>query len=93
MDALEPKGPLVGVRVVEFAGLAPVTVAGMVLSDLGADVVRIDRLHHAADTDAKPASATNVGIDARPAEGGISAWCFRRDLGAATIQSARGSAS
>lgn len=52
MDALETTGPLAGVRVVEFAGLAPVTVAGMVLSDLGADVVRVDRLHHAADTDA-----------------------------------------
>ncbi|NMN94308.1 CoA transferase [Nocardiaceae bacterium YC2-7] len=36
-------GPLSGVRVVEMAGLAPVPFGGMILADLGADVVRIDR--------------------------------------------------
>jgi alpha-methylacyl-CoA racemase len=36
-------GPLSGVRVVEFAGLGPTPFCGMLLSDLGADVVRIDR--------------------------------------------------
>ncbi|KAI8619536.1 CoA-transferase family III domain-containing protein [Chytriomyces sp. MP71] len=36
--------PLNGVRVIEFAGLAPVPFAGMILSDFGAEVVRIDRL-------------------------------------------------
>ncbi|MDR5699109.1 CaiB/BaiF CoA transferase family protein [Agromyces aerolatus] len=36
-------GPLSGVRVVEFAGLAPSPYSAMILSDLGADVVRIDR--------------------------------------------------
>jgi alpha-methylacyl-CoA racemase len=36
-------GPLRGVRVLEFAGLGPVPHAGMVLADLGADVLRIDR--------------------------------------------------
>ncbi|MGH8927668.1 MAG: CaiB/BaiF CoA transferase family protein, partial [Acidimicrobiia bacterium] len=37
-------GPLEGVRVVELAGIGPVPFAGMVLADLGAEVVRIDRL-------------------------------------------------
>jgi alpha-methylacyl-CoA racemase len=37
-------GPLKGVRVVELAGLGPVPFAGMVLADLGADVIRVDRL-------------------------------------------------
>lgn len=37
-------GPLDGVRVVELAGLGPAPFAGMVLADLGADVVRVDRL-------------------------------------------------
>ncbi|MEM7711783.1 MAG: CaiB/BaiF CoA-transferase family protein, partial [Pseudomonadota bacterium] len=37
------QGPLVGVRVVEFTGLGPGPFAAMMLSDLGADVVRIDR--------------------------------------------------
>ncbi|HLY81284.1 MAG TPA: CaiB/BaiF CoA-transferase family protein, partial [Caulobacteraceae bacterium] len=36
-------GPLKGVRVVELAGLGPGPFCGMLLSDLGADVVRIDR--------------------------------------------------
>jgi alpha-methylacyl-CoA racemase len=36
-------GPLAGVRVIEFAGLGPAPFCGMLFSDLGADVVRIDR--------------------------------------------------
>src|SRR3954469_12930595 len=36
-------GPLEGVRVVEFAGLGPGPFCGMLLADLGADVVRVDR--------------------------------------------------
>ncbi len=35
--------PLTGVRIVEFDGLGPVTFAGMVLADLGADVIRLTR--------------------------------------------------
>jgi len=37
------QGPLSGLKVLEFAGLGPAPVCGMLLSDLGADVVRIDR--------------------------------------------------
>ena len=37
-------GPLTGMSLVEFAGIGPVPFAGMVLSDLGADVIRIDRI-------------------------------------------------
>jgi alpha-methylacyl-CoA racemase len=36
-------GPLSGLRVVEFAGLGPAPFAAMLLADLGADVVRVDR--------------------------------------------------
>jgi len=36
-------GPLRGIRVLEFAGLGPVPYAAMLLSDMGADVLRIDR--------------------------------------------------
>jgi alpha-methylacyl-CoA racemase len=36
-------GPLKGLKVVEFAGIGPAPMCGMLLSDLGADVVRIDR--------------------------------------------------
>jgi alpha-methylacyl-CoA racemase len=37
------RGPLHGIRVVEFAGVGPGPHAAMVLADLGADVVRIQR--------------------------------------------------
>ncbi len=36
-------GPLAGLRVVEFAGIGPGPHVGLQLSDLGADVVRIER--------------------------------------------------
>lgn len=37
------EGPLAGVRVVEMAGIGPGPHAAMVLADLGADVVRVER--------------------------------------------------
>src|SRR3954464_388787 len=37
------KGPLSDLKIVEFAGIGPGPFCGMLLSDLGADVVRIDR--------------------------------------------------
>jgi alpha-methylacyl-CoA racemase len=37
-------GALAGVRVVEFAGLGPAPFAGMMLADMGAEVVVIDRI-------------------------------------------------
>ena len=35
--------PLSGLRILEFDGLGPVTFAGMVLADLGAEVLRLTR--------------------------------------------------
>ncbi len=46
-------GPLQGVRVVEFAALGPGPFAAMLLADMGAEVLRIDR----ASAAAKPGSA------------------------------------
>ena len=37
------QGPLRGVKVVEFVGLGPAPFCAMLLSDLGADVVRVER--------------------------------------------------
>ena len=37
------KGPLTGLKVMEFAGIGPGPHVGMLLADLGAEVVRIDR--------------------------------------------------
>ncbi|HXW19541.1 MAG TPA: CoA transferase, partial [Roseiarcus sp.] len=36
-------GPLAGVRIVEFGGIGPGPFAGMLLADMGADVVVVDR--------------------------------------------------
>jgi alpha-methylacyl-CoA racemase len=37
------RGPLVGIRVIELAGIGPAPFCAMMLADLGADVLRIDR--------------------------------------------------
>ncbi len=47
-------GPLAGVRVLELAAIGPAPFAGALLADLGADVVRVDRLPQAG---ARPEAA------------------------------------
>lgn len=42
-DLVGPAGPLRGLRVVELVGLGPAPYAAMLLSDLGAEVIRVDR--------------------------------------------------
>jgi alpha-methylacyl-CoA racemase len=49
-------GPLLGVRVVELAGIGPAQHGAMLLADLGADVVRVDRLDGDASPPADPAA-------------------------------------
>ena len=36
-------GPVSGIKLVEFAGIGPGPFCGMILADLGAEVIRIDR--------------------------------------------------
>ena len=45
-------GPLLGIKVIEFAGLGPAPFCTMMLADMGAEVVRIDR--KAADPGGPP---------------------------------------
>ena len=45
-------GPLAGIRIVEFAGIGPGPMAAMLFADLGAEVVRVDRI-----------TASDLGID------------------------------
>ena len=42
-NATVARGPLAGLRIVEFAGLGPAPFACMLLADMGADVVLVDR--------------------------------------------------
>ncbi len=50
-------GPLKGVKVVELVGLGPGPFCGMLLADLGATVIRVDRVEAAAT--APPTPSTN----------------------------------
>ena len=47
-------GPLQGVRVVELAGIGPGPFAAMMLADMGADVIRVDRRADVHDHPAGP---------------------------------------
>ncbi len=69
-------GPLTGLKVLEMAGIGPGPFCGMVLADLGADVVRIDRAERVTDRD--PAGSRfdlmargrrSIGVDLKHAEG------------------------
>src|ERR1700719_597678 len=59
------QGPLSGLKVVEFAGIGPGPFCGMLLSDLGADVVRIDRVggRGGAQTDITSRGRRSVALD------------------------------
>lgn len=37
-------GPLTGIKIIELAGIGPGPFCGMMLSDMGAEVIRVDRL-------------------------------------------------
>ena len=39
-------GPLSGIKIVEFAGLGPGPFCGMILADMGADVIVVDRIEN-----------------------------------------------
>jgi len=59
------QGPLSGLKIVEFAGIGPGPFCGMLLSDLGADVVRIDRkgAGRGARTDVTARGRRSVALD------------------------------
>jgi alpha-methylacyl-CoA racemase len=54
-------GPLRGVRVIEIASLAPAPFGCMVLADLGADVLRVDRAERCGPQAAVPADPLSRG--------------------------------
>jgi alpha-methylacyl-CoA racemase len=66
-------GPLTGLRVIEMAGIGPAPYACMLLSDLGAEVIRIDRTSggglggHAGDVTAR--GRKSIAVDLKSADG------------------------
>jgi len=69
-------GPLEGVRIIEIAGIGPGPFCAMMLADMGADVIRVDRADRVrpADSDAPSADVMNRGrrsiaVDLKKPEG------------------------
>jgi alpha-methylacyl-CoA racemase len=54
-------GPLKGVKVIELAGIGPGPFCGMMLSDMGAEVLRIDRAQHVRGKASRHRAADVVG--------------------------------
>ncbi len=75
-DASERSGPLVGLKVIELAGIGPGPFAAMLLADLGADVVKIDRpadaglgVPRGAEYDLATRSRPSVAVDLKNPDG------------------------
>lgn len=70
------QGPLSGMKVVEFAGIGPGPMCGMLLADLGAEVLRVDRLapsglgiERAPKFDLLNRGKRSIAVDLKAAEG------------------------
>jgi alpha-methylacyl-CoA racemase len=67
-------GPLQGIRIVELAGIGPGPFAGMMLSDMGAEVLRVDRASSVRDgrppyADVLGRGRRSVGVDLKRPDG------------------------
>ena len=69
-------GPLEGVRVIELQGIGPGPFCGMMLSDMGAEVIRVDRSANVTDhhLDAPPIDVlargrASIGLDLKNPDG------------------------
>jgi alpha-methylacyl-CoA racemase len=69
-------GPLSGVRIIEVAGIGPGPFAAMLLSDMGAEVLRVDRAQavRGGDPNTPPIDVLNrgrrsIGVDLKNADG------------------------
>lgn len=61
--------PLKGIKVVEFGGLAPGPLVGMVLADFGADVVRIDKVGVSLNPDTLSRGKRSLAISPKHPKG------------------------
>ena len=69
-------GPLSGVRIIELAGIGPGPFCAMMLADMGADVIRVERSSavRGGDPDVPPADVMlrgrrSIGVDMKSPEG------------------------
>ena len=63
-------GPLTGVKVVELAGIGPGPFCGMMLADMGAEVIRVERASNVPDEmpegsppDVSSRGKSSIGVD------------------------------
>ena len=61
LSANTSRGPLTGLKIIEFAGIGPGPFTGMMLADMGADVILIDRAADVARAAKYPRAASNRG--------------------------------
>lgn len=61
LSANASHGPLTGLKIIEFAGIGPGPFTGMMLADMGADVIVIDRVADVARASKYPRAASNRG--------------------------------
>ncbi|UZJ53555.1 hypothetical protein CBS101457_002875 [Exobasidium rhododendri] len=61
--------PLEGIKVVEFAGLAPGPMIGLVMADFGADVVRIDKVGQTLNPDTLSRGKRSLAISPKHPKG------------------------
>ena len=64
-------GPLKGIKVIEFSALGPGPFCGMILADLGAEVIVIDRIETAGQkskTDIASRGKKSIAIDLKKKE-------------------------
>ena len=61
LSAIPSRGPLTGLKIIEFAGIGPGPFTGMMLADMGADVILIDRAADVARAAKYPRAASNRG--------------------------------
>ena len=64
-------GPLNGFRIIELAGIGPGPFCGMMLSDMGAEVIRVDRIAKGASApkDVLQRNRQSVAVDLKQPEG------------------------
>ena len=65
-------GPLKGLKIIEMAGIGPAPFCGMVLSDLGANVIRVDRVTSAGSVSRQEANnrgKKSIAVDLKTPKG------------------------
>ena len=78
-------GPLAGIRILEIAGIGPGPYCAMVLADMGAEVLRVERAANAAPGDARfdllSRGRRSIAVDLKRAEGvaAVLRLCERAD--------------